>query len=421
MKYRFIIASVLAFALAFSAYCADGDVKVGEPLPTWREGELDVHFINTGRGECTWMVFPDGTTFLTDASGTLIRPGEDRIIPTPAKPSDKLTAGRVIVDYISHFAPAVSEGHINYFLLTHHHGDHMGNVRPETPLHDSGLFRLGSLPEIGSSLVMDRIMDRDWPDFSYPVPEEQDTPVMHNYRAFLDWTISTNGTQVEQWSVGSCTQVVPVHDPDCGVSVRSLSGNGRFWTGEGEESYTTMPSTEEFETGSLDAIPTENCYSCSYILSFGDFDIFLGGDLQHNGRENYTYKDVETPVAKVARKVEVMKADHHGTMHTQDAGLLSVLNPDVWVCSNWTVRQPRPAIVDAVWAVNPDCDIYCTNMAEQNRPVLGRKRLERMASTSGHVVVRVAPDGRSYMVYVLADTDQLYTVVSVHGPYLCTE
>ena len=40
---------------------------VGQSLPAWKEGYLDLHHINTGRGSCAYYIFPDGTTMLVDA------------------------------------------------------------------------------------------------------------------------------------------------------------------------------------------------------------------------------------------------------------------------------------------------------------------------------------------------------------------
>lgn len=39
----------------------------GEQLAPWQKGMLDIHHINTGRGDATFMIFPDGTTLLVDA------------------------------------------------------------------------------------------------------------------------------------------------------------------------------------------------------------------------------------------------------------------------------------------------------------------------------------------------------------------
>ena len=40
------------------------EAKVGEPLLQWTDGCLDIHFINSGRGECAFYILPDGTTLL---------------------------------------------------------------------------------------------------------------------------------------------------------------------------------------------------------------------------------------------------------------------------------------------------------------------------------------------------------------------
>ena len=43
------------------------EVVVGQPLPAWKEGYLELHHINTGRGSSAYYIFPDGTTMLVDA------------------------------------------------------------------------------------------------------------------------------------------------------------------------------------------------------------------------------------------------------------------------------------------------------------------------------------------------------------------
>src|SRR5690606_8392419 len=56
---------------------------IGKVLPDWEEGYLDIHAINTGRGESTLLIFPDGTTMLVDAAASLIDPNHE--IPPPAQ------------------------------------------------------------------------------------------------------------------------------------------------------------------------------------------------------------------------------------------------------------------------------------------------------------------------------------------------
>ena len=44
---------------------------------------------------------------------------------------------------------------------------------------------------------------------------------------------------------------------------------------------------------------------------------------------------------------------------------------------------------------------------------------EKAASLSGHVVIRVAPGGKSFKVYILKDTDFSFEIKSVSDTYTC--
>ena len=61
--------------------------EIGKPLPKWQEGYLDIHHINSARGECTFYILPDGTTMLVDAGETTLdippRPNSSRPAPLP--------------------------------------------------------------------------------------------------------------------------------------------------------------------------------------------------------------------------------------------------------------------------------------------------------------------------------------------------
>jgi hypothetical protein len=54
---------LLAGVLAASPLFAQ---TVGQPLPKWTPGTLDIHQINTGRGNSALLIFPDGTSMLLD-------------------------------------------------------------------------------------------------------------------------------------------------------------------------------------------------------------------------------------------------------------------------------------------------------------------------------------------------------------------
>jgi hypothetical protein len=43
--------------------------------------------------------------------------------------------------------------------------------------------------------------------------------------------------------------------------------------------------------------------------------------------------------------------------------------------------------------------------------------LKSLAADQGHIVMRVAPGGMSYRVFVLDDSDETMRIKSIHGPY----
>src|SRR5690606_5381114 len=99
-------------------------VKEGDVYPVWTDGYMDIHHINTGRGECVFAILPDGTTMMIDA-------GEIGPSPrvTDARPDDSKSAGAWIVQYIHHMMQPLPDKVLDYIFLTHFHKDHMGDVQ----------------------------------------------------------------------------------------------------------------------------------------------------------------------------------------------------------------------------------------------------------------------------------------------------
>ncbi len=69
------------------------------------DGEMAVHFLDVGQGDCSLIVMPNGQTVLIDAS---TKDEADNIL-----------------EYISN----QNVTHINYFILTHPHADHIGSAQ----------------------------------------------------------------------------------------------------------------------------------------------------------------------------------------------------------------------------------------------------------------------------------------------------
>ena len=419
------------------------DVTVGQVLPAWQEGYLDIHSINGGRGEAFYYIFPDGTTMLCDAAGAppaeLYDYGDSKGVPS--KPSVNVNSGAVIVDYIKHFAPSVANGRLDYFMTSHYHGDHIGSWRDSysafdwTPFDkdgnkvtvvnlDKGGFLLNGVAEVGMSIPVDKVLDRgDWAN--RPSTDYYDTGGQKRYKLYvnyLDYAARNQGTVRETLKIGHTDQIVLKHDPGkySTFSVRTLASGGDYWTGSGTDVNTSYtPSTAECMKNHVAWAINENIFSNAFHVKYGNFDFFSGGDLQYGGKSTYSWKDSELPISQVMKKVEGMKACHHSTANTNSTELLNALKPDFYIAGVWRDVQPNPATLKRVYDANPSVRVFTTNLAESNKATLKSSGIDpdKFVSTGGHVVVRVIPGGMKYYIYVLNDNNMEYKVKAKYGPF----
>ena len=116
---------------------------MAQPLPPWQEGYLDIHHINTGSGNVTFMIFPEGTTLLVDAGDvnrTIRTMGPTQLKIAPRLPHDSLTAAQSMLLYIRKKLPAITA--IDYGVITHFHGDHYGVINAQSRSSSKGTYRL---------------------------------------------------------------------------------------------------------------------------------------------------------------------------------------------------------------------------------------------------------------------------------------
>ena len=72
-----------------------------------------------------------------------------------------------------------------------------------------------------------------------------------------------------------------------------------------------------------------------------------------------------------------------------------------------------------MFAANAGCQIFTTNITDNNKGVLGSSVVSKLAGLGGHIVVRVSPGGQRYYIYLLDDTNETYKVKQIYGPYQC--
>ena len=394
--------------------------NTGDVLPEWTEGFMDIHHINTGRGNATFFVLPDGTTLLVDAGA--LDPTSPRVLSarnTPASPGPERQAGEWIARYISKFMTMSKlTPKLDYAQITHFHDDHFGTPYPGAKKSDGGDFVLTGITEVAAFLPIQKMIDRAWPDYNYP--KAVDHPDVNNYLNFVKWQSKNRGTVFERSKPGRNDQIVLVKNKAKyaqNFEVRNIIANGELWTGLGINTRQLFPEISSLQPSQY---PSENMCSIGVRISYGNFDYFSGGDLPGVLRFGAPiWNDVETPVSKIVGPVDAHILDHHGNRDSQNESLLASLRPRVIIIPVWSSDHPGHDVLDRIYSqqiYQGERDVFATGMLEANKLVIG-ELLNKLKSQKGHIVIRIEPGGAHYKVIILDDTNENFNVKSVFGPY----
>ena len=428
---------LLAAVVATLVWCtprgfAADQTAVSQALPRWERGMLDIHQINTGTGDAAFVILPDGTTLLLDAgAGHRVEQVRTRY-DAPPRPDDSRRPGQWIARYIRRTHPDGERGELDYAMLTHFHGDHMGTLRPESPTSVSGAYRLTGITDVAEEIRIRTMLDRGAPTYDFPTSSAD--AGLRNYREFLAWQTAHRGLRVERFVAGRADQVVlrraPADFPD--FRVQNIAANGQVWTGAGTTTRNRFPEG---------VLPSENNCSLAFRLDYGGFSYFNGGDMAGvpdaavagiSRASEPAWTEMESAVAWVTGPVDVHALNHHGTPDAANAFFLSVLRPRVHILSTYASSQPGPDVLRRLQSdrVYPGPrDVFMTNWMWPGRrehmvKLYGEAdaawlvdQLDRIASNQGHVLVRVEPGGARYRVRVIDDSREDGAVLSVHGPY----
>ena len=404
---RFLQGSAAGLGLA-----ATGRLWAQEAMEPWRRGVLEIHHISTGRGNSVLAILPDGTSVMVDAGAVKASGGAEFAV---AKPDASRRPGEWIGRYAKYHLRTTPKQEIGTFVLTHLHGDHMGEYTEALPVAKDGSYRLTGVSDVAEVLPIRRIVDRGWPDYSYPAQQTDKSAL--NYIAFVR-SMAKRGVAVERAKVGSARQIEVENGAEFGtLSARVLAANGEVWTGVGEGSRKLFPA---LETLTKREYPTENMCSCALRLSYGAFQYYNGGDLTCDtqfGTE--PWMDVESAVAKVAGPVSVAALNHHGYYDAEGPDFVRAMRARIWVLQSWHASHPALATLDRLYSpvlYAGERDVLATSLVPAAE--LADARLsDKMLSQQGHVAVRVAPGGATYEVVVLEDAVEMGKVKARFGPF----
>lgn len=329
----------------------------------------------------------------------------------PAYPDLTRRPGEWMARYALRHMKAAGRSEIDQFFLTHFHSDHMGEYKPNLPMSKKGNYRLTGITDLAEQIPILKLVDRGFPNYDYPAPLNDE--MVKNYRAFV-----ASGVKTEAFRPGSKTQLGLVRQPKefAQFEVRNIVANGELWTGQGEATRKMFPPVSGLKPADY---PSENMCSGGIRIRYGAFDYFHGGDLCDGS--NYgtpAWRNIETAAAQVAGPVDVALASHHGYIDSTAPAVVRALRPRAFIIHAWDSAHPTMPALNNMLSEElypGPRDIYATALKAEARIAI--RRLNQLKSSLGHVVVRVAPGGASWQVFITANGDESDRVTAKFGPF----
>ena len=378
------------------------DVEVGKMFPLWQEGYLDIHMINSARGECSFLILPDGTTLVVDAGEITPTTGD---YPISQLPSVDIRPTTTYARYIKNYLPE-GKSWIDYCHISHFHNDHFGDPGIKGETNPIGYRRIGPMA-LYDQVPFKNTLDRAYPDY---VEDSKTAPIDHtwlieDWKTLIKWGEENGKIQGARFEVGQ-EQIKLLYNKAkySNFYTMNICGNGYGY-------YIKSGATTPKKNGSKS--DAGNPSSCGFYIRYGDFDYVSAGDVTSapQNRMAYYFRDCAD-----GHKLDAMKGGHHLSGNSYGGQMEAYMFPDVILNQNFYKKQPDVDLLNNKIFPIIGAEVYTIN-AHPEALIEYADTYAKISGYNGHIVLRVAPGGASYYVYMLDATNFEYRVKSVHGPY----
>jgi hypothetical protein len=260
--------------------------------------------------------------------------------------------------------------HLDYFVLSHYHQDHAGD-----PGEGTGFFGLLADDGVTVGTVIDRGTDAYGEKGKTQQAWEKSMPA---------WLASG---KVSAHRVAKIGDTIDLGE---GFKIDIVAANGI-----GMLDVLQRDHPEEL----AEFPPSENDYSVALKFTYGDFELYAGGDLTGStihrdfpGGKREGYHDIESLTAERVGDVEVYRANHHGSRHSSNPCWLKVLHPEVSIISSGenNYGHPTPKTYDQLSDLGK---VFITGGAD-----FKVKQHVQRSIVGGDITIRVERQGARYSV-----------------------